>query len=254
MTLFELDEYFNSFLKKENYSNDIALNGIQIQNKNPDSKKISKVAFAVDASEETAKLAASCGADVLFTHHGLFWGGCQTITGNHYSRIRKFFDNDLALISYHIPLDANNPNGNNFGLASRIALTKIKPFATWRGMDIGVQGTLKKVMSIEEIAEKVLCGEKPMHILPFGKKDIKTVGICSGGAADDVEEAVREGLDLFITGEMNHELYHFIKENKINVIAGGHYQTETVGVQLVMKKLAKEKKIEVEFIDCPTQM
>lgn len=254
MTLIELDRYFNSFLKKENYSNDIALNGIQIQNKNPDSKQIQKVAFAVDASEETAKLAASCGADVLFTHHGLFWGGCETITGNHYARIKKFLDNDLALISYHIPLDTNNPNGNNYGLASRIKLSKITPFATWRGMDIGVKGTLKKAMSIEEITDKVLDGQKPMHVLKFGNPLIKTVGICSGGAADDVEEAVKEGLDCFITGEMNHELYHYIKENKINVIAGGHYQTETVGISLVMQKLAKEKKIEVKFIDCPTQM
>ena len=43
MTLTELDEYFNSFLKKENFSNDISLNGIQIQNSNPDSKQIKKI-------------------------------------------------------------------------------------------------------------------------------------------------------------------------------------------------------------------
>ena len=43
MTLTELNNYFNSFLKKEDYAADISLNGIQIQNKEPDSKQITKV-------------------------------------------------------------------------------------------------------------------------------------------------------------------------------------------------------------------
>ena len=63
---------------------------------------------------------------------------------------------------------------------------------------------------------------------------------------------VRENLDAYITGEVCHELFHYIKENKINVIAGGHYQTETVGVNSVMTKMMREKKLEAEFIDIPT--
>ena len=41
-------------------------------------------------------------------------------------------------------------------------------------------------------------------------------------------------------------------ENHFNVIAAGHYQTETVGVQLVAEKLEKEQNIETVFIDVPT--
>ena len=114
MTLKELDSYLNSFLKKENYSNDISRNGIQIENSAPDSKQIKKVAFAVDACEATVLEAARIGADVLFVHHGLFWGGCETITGAFYKRVSPFIKNDIALIGYHIPLDANKPYGNNW--------------------------------------------------------------------------------------------------------------------------------------------
>ena len=60
MTLNELDAYFNSFLEKEKFSSDIALNGIQIENSAPDSKQIKKVAFAVDACEATALAASTC--------------------------------------------------------------------------------------------------------------------------------------------------------------------------------------------------
>lgn len=254
MTLKELDVYLNSFLKKENYSNDISRNGIQIENSAPDSKQIKKVAFAVDACEATVLEAARIGADVLFVHHGLFWGGCETITGTFYKRVSPFIKNDIALIGYHIPLDANKPCGNNWGLASRIGLTKVKTFGSWRGMEIGVYGSLKKTMSVEELSDKILAGQKPSQVLAFGKKEIKTVGIISGGAGEDFEQAAALSLDAYVTGEVEHQLYHSIKETGINVIAGGHYQTETVGVNLVMAKLKKEKKIDVEFIDIPTGM
>ena len=253
MTLLEFDEFVNSFLCKEDYAADISLNGIQIQNSQPDSKQIKKVAFAVDACEATAKAAVEAGADILFVHHGLFWGHCQTVTGSHYKRLSTFIKNDLALCAYHIPLDANNPYGNNYGLAARLELKDCEAFGTWRGMTIGVKGRLPKEMTIEEIAAKVLRpGKSPSAIIPLGKKSISTVGIISGGASEDVSDAVKEGLDCYITGEFIHEDYHFAQEMGINVIAGGHYETETVGVSSVMKKVQAETGLDCVFIDIPT--
>ncbi|MBQ0051122.1 MAG: Nif3-like dinuclear metal center hexameric protein [Treponema sp.] len=253
MTLNELDQYFNSYLKKEDFSSDISLNGIQISNSAPDTKQITKVAFAVDACEETARKASELGAQLLFVHHGLFWGHCQTITGNHYKRISTFIKNDLALCAYHIPLDANDQVGNNFGIAARLGLQNPKPFGTWRGMTLGCYGELKEEVEIDELAKLLFPnGEKPAHVLPFGKKKIKKVAVISGGAGDDFDQAVEIGADAYITGEIGHEEFHGIKEAGINVIAGGHYQTETVGVQLVAKKLKEEKGLEVVFIDIPT--
>jgi len=42
MTLNELDTYFRAFLKIEDFSRDVSLNGIQIQNSEPDSKNEKK--------------------------------------------------------------------------------------------------------------------------------------------------------------------------------------------------------------------
>ena len=39
---------------------------------------------------------------------------------------------------------------------------------------------------------------------------------------------------------------------KMNVIAGGHYETETVGVSLVKEKVEKDLGLECFFIDVPT--
>ncbi len=253
MTLIELDRYFNSILHKEDYDSDISLNGIQISNSAPDQKPITKVAFAVDACEQTALKAAEAGAQVLFVHHGLFWGHCQSITGNHYKRIAAFIKNDVALCAYHIPLDANEFIGNNFGIAARIGLKRVRPFGKWRGMTLGASGELDESVSIDGLVKLLFPdGEKPNCVLPFGKKEIKKVAVISGGAGEDFIQAVKIGSDAYITGEVGHEDYHAIEEAGINVIAGGHYNTETVGVKLMQKRLKEDKGIETIFIDAPT--
>ncbi len=254
MTLNELDKYFNSILKKENFGADPSRNGIQIQNSDPDKKKIKKVAFAVDASLDTVTKAASLGCDLLFVHHGLYWDNCEILTDLHYQRVAAFIKNDIALMGYHIPLDANKEVGNNYGMAKRLGMKNLKEFCFWRGMSIGVKGRLPKAISIEELCEKALLGAKPNQILSFGKKKISTVGIISGGAGGDHYWAWKEGLDCYITGEIGHTDFNPIKEEKMNVIAGGHYNTETVGVQLMMKKLKEEKGVPGVFIDFPTEM
>lgn len=253
MTLNDFDTWANAFLKKENFSADPSLNGIQIQNKEPGQKQIKKIAFAVDACEAAAKEAIKAGADVLFVHHGFLWGQCQTITGQFYNRITTFTNNDLALVAYHIPLDANEETGNNFGIARQLGLTEIEYCTFWRGMPVGVKGKLSSPLTIDELAKKVMRpGKLPNAVLPLGKKEITTVGICSGSASDDIETAISLGLDAFITGEVSHEQYHTAKEGCINVIGGGHYETETVGVNLVRQKVEKELGLETVFIDLPT--
>lgn len=253
MTLNQLDTYFRSFLNLEHYKGDPSLNGIQVENREPDGTEIGKVAFAVDACHQTIQRAAAAGAQVLFVHHGFFWGQCQTITGVHYKRLRQLLDNDMALYACHIPLDANPLVGNNYGLARRLELEALEPFGDWHGMTIGVGGTLPSPVSAQELTQKLFpAGELPLHILPFGPEKISRVAIVSGGAAREVGQAIEQGYDAFVTGEIGHEQYHQALEAGITVIAGGHYQTETVGVSLVMEKLAEETGLETVFIHVPT--
>jgi dinuclear metal center YbgI/SA1388 family protein len=255
MTVKELHDFFNSFLKIEDFAADPSLNGIQIQNKDLDSKQIKKVAFAVDACEQTALQAVKVGADALVVHHGLFWGHCEKLTGSLYKRVSTFINNDLALLAYHIPLDANNPYGNNFGLAGLLGLDNPQAFGYWRGMPIGVKGQLGNQLGAEELAEKLSKITKTKcRAFAFGKEKISTVGIISGGASEDVSEAVEEGLDAYITGEFAHEQFHYAEEMGINVISGGHYGTEIIGVSLLKEKVEKELGLETCFIDLPTNL
>ncbi len=253
MTLNEMDTYFRSFLNFDAYASDPSKNGIQVQNKHPNSKQISKVAFAVDACLETIKKSIENGADVLIVHHGLFWGYEQTITSNHYQRLRLLIENDIALYACHIPLDANEEVGNNYGLARKIGLTNLSPFGSWKGMKIGVQGCFESPHSLSTISELLLDdNQKMLGLLPFGKKEIMSVAIVSGGAEDLLSEAIENNIDAYITGELSHETFHLAKESNISVLAGGHYNTETMGVCLLAKKLHTEHAMETVFLDVST--
>ena len=90
MTLKELDRYFRDFLKPEEYSADPSMNGIQIENSDVEGKPIKKIAYAVDACHQTVMEAARQKADMIFVHHGLFWGDCEPIVGHVYKRISSF--------------------------------------------------------------------------------------------------------------------------------------------------------------------
>ncbi len=255
MTLNEFDAWLNAFLKKEDFSADPSRNGIQIQNAAPASKEVKTIAFAVDACEATALAAAKAGTDVLVVHHGLFWGACETLTGNFYKRAAAFIKNDLALIGYHIPLDANNPYGNNYGLAAALGLSKLEPFGFWHGMSIGVHGKLETPVTPEELTASLSKITKTnARLFQFGKSQIQTVGIISGGAGEDVDQAAALGLDCYITGEFMHQDFHPAEELGINVIAGGHYGTETMGVSLLKEKVEKELGLRTLFIDLPTDL
>ncbi|MBP5174482.1 MAG: Nif3-like dinuclear metal center hexameric protein [Treponema sp.] len=252
MNLFELDEYFASFLHPERYRSDPSQNGIQIQNEDP-TKPITKIAFATDACEYTARKASENGAQMLFVHHGLFWGHSEPVCGSLYKRISAFIKNDVALYASHIPLDANEEVGNNFGLARRMGLENLRTFGFWKGMSIGVRGELKEALPLHEVALRLFPeGESVKRIYEWGKDEIKSVAIISGGAGDDVAQTFGQGIDAYITGEVQHQDFHTIKELGITVIEGGHYQTETVGVRLVAEKVKKETGIETIFIDFPT--
>ena len=229
---------------------DKSLNGFQIEA--PD-RELGKAAFAVDASFETIDRAIEEGADVLVVHHGLFWGDPIAIRGAHYRRVKRAIDGGLSLFAVHLPLDAHPLLGNNAQIALRLGMTAYDPFAEFHGRNIGYKGSLPFPMTIPEIARLLsFTPESGTEVLKFGPDMISSVGIVSGEGGDDIYEAIDEGLDLLITGVAPHEIYHAAKENGINVLAGGHYQSEVFGVKALERLTKAEWGIDTVFIEAGT--
>jgi dinuclear metal center YbgI/SA1388 family protein len=249
MTTQDLDTFFKGFLDIEGCI-DSSMNGLQIDNNGADVKKI---AFAVDACMETFKRAALCGAGMLFVHHGLYWGKPIPVTGAFRVRLECMLSNNIALYAVHLPLDVNSEVGNNAVLCDLLGMENREPFGSYHGQKIGYKGTLARPLGVDEALSRISFKDRPpVAILPFGKKESATCAVVSGGAAMEALQAIDENIDLYITGEASHTVYHHAQESNLNIIAAGHYNTEVWGVRAVMERCKKELGIETEFIDLPT--
>lgn len=229
---------------------DRALNGLQVASSKTE---LEKIAFAVDASLESFRRACEWGADLLFVHHGLFWGEALPVTGVHYRRLRELLLRDLALFAAHLPLDAHPELGNNAGIAAQLELQDLEPFGAYHGVKIGLKGRFPRSNTLDEVVERLCGGARSCPgVLPFGPQNIQTAGVVSGGEAEEVMQAIEEGLDLFITGESSHIIYHHCLEARINVIFGGHYLTEVWGVKRLAEKIRSATGLQTAFLDIPT--
>jgi dinuclear metal center YbgI/SA1388 family protein len=251
MTTAKLDAYFRSLLDIEGFASvDSSLNGIQVDN---DAAEIVKIAFAVDASLETFKQAVNAGAGLLFVHHGLFWGHPLRVAGSHRERLRFLLDHNLALYACHLPLDQHPSLGNNAGLAELLGIGSPEPFGEYHGRKIGYKGMLAKPLTVEEAVRRISFKDRPpLGVYPFGKRENLSCAVISGGAAEEALQAIEEGVDLYVTGEASHQIYHHALEGHLNMIAGGHYSTEVWGVRRIMENCAASLNLDTEFIDAPT--
>jgi dinuclear metal center YbgI/SA1388 family protein len=246
-----LDVFFRGLLDLEKLKEaDSSLNGLQADN---DGSELQKIAFAVDAGLEVFKRAAEAGAGMLFVHHGLFWGKPLRLEGYHRERIKFLLDHNLALYAVHLPLDQHPRLGNNAVLAELLGIQNPAPFGLYHGNKIGYKGNLSRPLTVEEAVKKIsFMGRPPLGVYPFGKKENLSCAVISGGAAIEAFQALEEKVDLYVTGESSHSVYHHAMEGRMNIIAGGHYSTEVWGVRRIMEECVNQLGIDSEFIDVPT--
>jgi dinuclear metal center YbgI/SA1388 family protein len=226
---------------------DGAANGLQVEN----SGRVTRIAAAVDASLATVKLAVAAQADLLIVHHGLFWSPSHPWTGKRHELLRLLIENNLAVYSSHLPLDAHPRLGNNAQLCAALGLKNLKPFFASHGQTIGFKSQTKILRA--ELAKKLerATGAKP-KLIPGGKDFCENIGVVTGGAGGDLKIAATEGVDTFITGEGPHWTYSVAEELGLNVFYGGHYATEVFGVKALAAELSKKFNVPWAFLDHPT--
>ena len=160
-------------------------------------------------------------------------------------------ENNLAVYSSHLPLDAHPKLGNNAQLCAALGLKNAKPFFESHGQNIGLKSQAK--ISRDVLAKRLerATGVKPKTI-PGGKNLCEKIGVVTGGAGAELKQAVAEGVDTFITGEGPHWTFALAEELGLNVFYGGHYATETFGVKALAAELSKKFRVPWEFLDHPT--
>ena len=196
-------------------------------------------------------MAVEAKASLLIVHHGLFWGPTIPWTGQRRVMLKLLLENDLAVYSSHLPLDAHPRLGNNALLCAALGFKRLRPFFLERGRHLGWQTTanLERAVLAEKLGQ--ILGAPPI-ILPGGPTQCRRIGVVTGGAGSHLKIAAAEGVDTFITGEGPHHTFALAEESGINVFYGGHYATETFGVKALAAALSKKFRVPWVFLDHPS--
>jgi len=240
MQLDELCHFCDDYLSINEYS-DFCPNGLQVEGKGI----INHLVTGVTASLELIDAAIEQNADAILVHHGYFWKGEeQPLTGYKGKRIKALMQNDISLLAYHLPLDFHPTVGNNAQLGLRMGwLLTEQQEQLWIG-EVPEPCSVDNVL--DELGEKL--DSNPLLIVG-GDRPVHRIAWCTGAAQSYLEQAAKQGVDLYISGEISEQTVHVAREMGIHYIAAGHHATERYGVQALGELLANRFSIYHEYIE-----
>jgi len=225
-----------------------AKNGLQVSH----GRTVKKVGWAVDADLESIRKAGKEKVDLLIVHHGLFWGSSALDRKIRAKRIRLAKRLGVAIYSSHLPLDAHPELGNSIGLLRALGLgdSKRKPFGVAMGRTIGwkVEGGRWRLRDLVNRVALLRCEPRPsrgssfagfatrVKIVAAGSVVCRKIGIVTGGFGD-LDQVVKARLDTLITGEVDYPTEVKARELGINLILGGHRETEVFGARGLAERI-----------------
>ncbi|MEX5618315.1 Nif3-like dinuclear metal center hexameric protein, partial [Pseudomonas syringae] len=189
----EADRYLNSARIQ-----DYCPNGLQVEGR----PQVMRIVSGVTASQALLDAAVDAQADLVLVHHGYFWKGENPcVVGMKQRRLKTLLKHDISLLAYHLPLDVHPEVGNNVQLARQLDITVEGPLDPENPRVVGLIGSLSEPVTARDFARRVqdALGREPLLI--EGSQMIRRVGWCTGGGQNYIDQAVLEGVDLFLSGE-----------------------------------------------------
>lgn len=245
----EIVQFLDDYLQIAKFR-DYCPNGMQVIGR----PAVERVALAVSANLECFRLAAEGKADMLITHHGLFWENMSRTVGTMMKvRLKYLFENDITLLGYHLPLDAHAEVGNN-ALWLKLLGFELEGInlGEARGRLIGAVGKAPKRQTLRDISEQVerISGAPP-RVYAYGPQTVRRLGVVTGGGYHNLQDAIALGCDTFLTGETGEPTEGIAREEGVNFIGAGHYNSEKVGVQALGSLLQTQFGVSTFFCDVP---
>ncbi len=196
--------------------------------------------LCLDVTEEVIDEAVNLGCNLIVSHHPLLFHGLKTVSDRNYVErcVRKAIQNDVTIYSAHTNLD-NAEDGVNFKIAEKLELGDVRllqqhPVKVKEGgheytvmAGSGVIGMLSEPEDAMKFLQRI---KSLFHIETLMHNEllyrpIKKVVICGGAGDFMLEEALKQGADAFLTGEMHYHQY-FGHDGELQIAVMGHYESE----------------------------
>ncbi len=243
----ELEAWLNDYLEVYSISDSLP-NGLQIEGKDT----IEKLVTAVSINLEIIEAAVLKDAEALLVHHGMFWKNEDvTIKGYRKVRIKKILEHDINLFAFHLPLDMHPELSHNRLILKSLGAEIVEKVGnTEQDKSIGLQGTFKTPLSFDALVKRINSElQTEAKYFKYGKDYIESLFVVSGAGRNEVDKITRLEVDAYLTGDVQENTEYIAREDKLNYIFAGHYNTERVGIIELGKKIAERFHIDVEFLD-----
>ncbi|MCL4105550.1 UNVERIFIED_CONTAM: hypothetical protein GTU68_057425 [Idotea baltica] len=192
----------------------------------------------LDVTEALLDEAIAKGANLILTHHPIWFGARKRLNGEDYvSRIIiKAIKNDIGLLACHTNLD-NVQDGVNRRIGEVMGANKMQilsPKGKMKEVGSGMIGYLPAPMAkrdfLQHVKDKFRCGG--IRYADFPGETIHKVAWCGGAGSFLIGHALRAGADAFVTGDITYHKY-FDNENRLLLMDIGHYESEQYTSQLL---------------------
>lgn len=203
--------------------------------------------LCLDVTEKVVDEAVALGCNLIVSHHPLLFHALKKITGKDdvQRAVVKAIKHDITVVSMHTNMD-NALGGVNYRIAGKMGLQNIRFFGPEKQIgDVqgasGVIGELKEPMATQDFLNMVKqrFGVDCIQANQLLQRPIRKVAICGGAGAFLLNDAIAEGADAFVTGEMHYHDY-FGHEQEIQIAVIGHYQSEQYTSEIFKEIIERE--------------
>ena len=226
-------------------------------------KEIQKIYIALDATDEAIEEAIANGADMLLTHHPMIFKGMKRVTQEDFigRRIIRLIQNDMVYYAMHTNFDVMGMAdlaADYLGISDTRVL-EITSVSETGEEGIGRYGSLKKEMTVRECCEEVKQAFSLENVKVFGdlERKVKTAAISPGSGRSVISNALQAGVDVLITGDLDHHEGIDAVAQKLTVSDAGHDGGENIFIPYMeqyLKREAKELEIAVQPLTFPFQI
>ena len=204
----------------------------------PDHDEIGRVLVALDCTRAVAAEAIAWGADLVLTHHPLFFHPVQRMAYSDPATAAAcmLLRNGIGLFAAHTNLDAAR-GGVNDTLCELLGVRDTVPIDEGTGR----VGNLKETETLGAFSLRI--GEllkTAVSIAGSGETPVKRVAVLGGSGASAIKPASEECADVLVTGEVKHSDAIDALSLGLNLILAGHYETERVVLEPLIKRLQNE--------------
>ena len=195
--------------------------GLQVGSRNA---PVRKILVALDPFEDVCREAAAMGAELVITHHPLFFNSIKSLTDE--SAVGRaaaiLIQNGIGLFSCHTNLDIA-PGGVNDGLARALGLENPTVFGSEQLLRKGQIPEQPLEQFLEAVKTKLGC--PGLRYVSAGKP-CRSIAVGGGACADFLAEVAAAGCDTFVTSDIKYNGFWDAQDLGLNLIDAGHFYTE----------------------------